>query len=95
MNIRGHFTQLFSARLLYFCAGSAGLENMFCPQDEPYTCTGMYTIDQGDVNSGSRIITSHVSSVSPNGTEIVDTTGSTVRLNGDAGITVGECYMPC
>ena len=73
-------------------AGSAGLEDMFCPQDQPYTCTGTYTIEQDDINTGGRVITSHVSSVSPNGAKILDTTDNTVQLTGDAGITVGEYF---
>lgn len=93
-NTRLHFTEHVSA-LLGWCtvaAGSAGLDDMFCPQDQPYTCTGMHTIEQGDINSGSRTITSHVSSVSPNGTEVVDTTDNAVRLDGAAGVTIGKLY---
>ena len=52
----------------------------------------MSTIDQDDINAGSRVITSYVSTVSPNRDEILDTTDTIVRLHGAAGITVGKCY---
>lgn len=71
-------------------AGSADLESMFCPQDDPFTCTGTYTVQQDDMDAGSYNTTSHVTAVSPNGTTIVDETHSSATLLGAAGVSVGE-----
>lgn len=70
--------------------GSADLEAMFCPQDDPYTCIGTYVIKQQDMDAGGYSTTSRATSVSPNRTIIVDAEDSTVELLGAAGISVGE-----
>lgn len=79
--------------LLGICShgtGSADLDAMFCPQDDPYTCIGTYVIKQEDMDAGGYSTTSRATSVSPNRTIIEDAEGSTVELKGAASISVGE-----
>lgn len=63
---------------------------MFCPQDEPFTCIGAYTIQQHDMDAGMYNSTSNVSAVSPNGTTISDSIHHSANLVGAAGVTIGE-----
>lgn len=63
---------------------------MFCPQNEPISCIETYTINQDDMDAGSRNTTFYASSVSPNRTQISDETSNVAVLEGVAGILVGE-----
>lgn len=70
--------------------GSAELEDMFCPQDDPFTCDGTYVIKQTDMDVGSYGSVCNVTAVSPNGSRIEDSTGHSTELTGAANISVGE-----
>lgn len=61
-----------------------------CPQDPTMTCTGTYTIDQADMNSGRKNNTGEVTSLSPMDNLVGDTNDDVVLLAGTASITFGE-----
>ena len=54
------------------------------------TCTGTYTIDQADMDSGSKGNTGTVTSLSPTGASVSDTSEDSVLLTGTAVVTLGE-----
>lgn len=70
--------------------GPADLEDMFCPQDDSFTCHGTYFIKQSDMDFGSYNSTSDVTAVSPNGSLIEDYTNHSAVLIGAASIWIGE-----
>lgn len=63
---------------------------MFCPQNEPISCIETYTINQDDMDAGSRTTIFYAYSASPNRTKITDETINFAVLKGVAGISVGE-----
>lgn len=63
---------------------------MFCPEDDKYTCSGMYIVQQDDMDAGMYNTTSHVTAVSPNGTTIAANTHNSAGLLGTSGASVGE-----
>lgn len=63
---------------------------MFCPQDHPFPCIGIHYIRQDDMDAGLYDTSSSVTSTSPNGSTIADTTSHSAGLSGVANVTVGE-----
>lgn len=63
---------------------------MFCPQDDPFTCHGTYVVKQSDMDFGSYNGTSNVTSESPNGSLIENSTYHSAALIGAASISIGE-----
>ncbi|CAM9777771.1 unnamed protein product, partial [Sphacelaria rigidula] len=69
--------------------GSSGVCSELCPQEPIMTCTGTYTIDQADMDSGSKSNTGKVTSLSPTGDSVGDTSEDRVLLTGTASMTLG------
>ncbi|CAM9724880.1 unnamed protein product, partial [Sphacelaria rigidula] len=67
------------------CIATADL----CPQDPIMTCIGTYTIDQADIDSGSKSNTGTAISLSPAGASVGDTNEDRVLLTGIGIITLG------
>lgn len=63
---------------------------MFCPQDNTYTCTGTYVVQQDDMDAGMYNTTARITAVSPNGTTIVDESHHSAGLLGASDVSVGE-----